>query len=81
MKIELRQEVVIAGRDPNPMNKAQQVARLPNPYQASVASMSSRELRQSSGHENDQVIFYFDDGSWLTFRVYREIIECQGGLL
>lgn len=48
---------------------AQQIRKAANPYLDAVARNVYRGCKASEGHLSDKKIFYFEDGSFLTFQV------------
>lgn len=57
------------------LTEAQSVRRSSNPYLAAVASHVYRTGVDSEGHLNDKKIFYFEDGSFVTFEVAYAAVE------
>lgn len=58
-----------------PQTRAQQIRTSSNPYLNAVAKNVLRDKIGSEDHLHDKKIFYFDDGSFLTFEVSYMAIE------
>lgn len=54
---------------------AQQIRKTPNQYLKAVACQVRRQLVDSPDHLTDKKIFYFEDGSYLTFGVSYMAVE------
>lgn len=56
---------------------AQQIRAMGNPYLRSIASpyQVRRQIIDSADHLTDKKVFYFEDGSYLTFEVSYMAVE------
>lgn len=57
------------------VTKAQTIRQSANPYLGAVAQNVYREVKGSEDHLADKKVFYFDDGSFLTFEVAYLAVE------
>jgi hypothetical protein len=57
-----------------PRNIAQSIRKSSNPYLAAITANIRREVKPSVDHRGDTKVFYFEDGSFLTFAVAYEAI-------
>lgn len=69
-----RRQAVSAKSDPKHLNIAQSIRRSSDPYRAAVASFTRRDCP----HGQNKHIYYFEDGSFLTFEVSYTAIEDGG---
>lgn len=55
--------------DSSPVNEAQRIRAMANPYLSAVARCAYRNVVDSEDHLHDKKVFHFEDGSILTFKV------------
>lgn len=73
-----RRQPISVQSDPKHLTIAQSIRRSMDPYRAAIASFSRRDVIRRDDDACEKKIFYFEDGSFLTFEVSYTAVEDGG---